>query len=107
MDLSKQDLLTRPTGLIETPARSDAAAKQAVDPKVRALAEEFEAMFLSQMLAPMFENLQSDGPFGGGSSEVVYRSLMVQEYGNAIAEAGGIGIAEAVQREILKIQEIE
>lgn len=106
MDLTKQDSLPRPTGLIETAARSD-AAKHADNPKVRALAEEFEAMFLSQMLAPMFENLQSDGPFGGGSSEVVYRSLMVREYGNAIAESGGIGIAEAVQREILKIQEIE
>ena len=107
MDLTTQDLLTRPTGLIETAARPETPAKQSNDPKVRALAEEFEAMFLAQMLAPMFENLQSDGPFGGGSSEVVYRSLMVQEYGKAIAEAGGVGVAEAVQREILKIQEID
>lgn len=74
---------------------------------MRELAEEFEALFLSQMLAPMFENLQTDGPFGGGASEAIYRSLMVEEYGNAIAEAGGLGIADNVQREILRIQEIK
>jgi hypothetical protein len=30
---------------------------------------------------------------------------MVQEYGKTIAQAGGVGIAETVQREILKMQE--
>ena len=71
------------------------------------IAEQFEALFLSQMLAPMFENLKTDGPFGGGSSEGIYRSLMVEEYGKSIAQAGGLGIAEAVQREILNMQEMQ
>ena len=31
--------------------------------------------------------------------------MMVQEYGKAIARSGGIGIADSVQREILKMQE--
>ena len=75
--------------------------------QVRRAAEEFEALFLSQMLAPMFESLQTEGPFGGGAGEGIYRTLMVQEYGRAIAASGGVGIAEAVQREILKLQEIE
>ena len=45
------------------------------------------------------------GLFGGGQGEKIYRSMMVQEYGKAVAKAGGVGIADAVQREILKMQE--
>ncbi len=85
------------------PARTDAGRLEAV----RRTAEEFEAMFLAQMLAPIFETLETDGPFGGGSGEQMYRPILVQEYGKAIAANGGIGIAEAVQREILRLQEIE
>ena len=79
-------------------AKKLAHAKQA--------AEDFEAVFLAQMLAPIFDGLETDGPFGGGSSEKIYRSLLVQEYGKSIAKSGGIGISDAVQREILKLQEI-
>ncbi len=85
------------------PAKGDAGRLEAV----RRTAEEFEAMFLAQMLAPIFETLETDGPFGGGSGEQMYRPILVQEYGKAIAANGGVGIAEAVQREILRLQEIE
>lgn len=69
--------------------------------------EEFEALFISEMLAPVFEGLETEGMFGGGSGEEIYRSMMVQEYGKAIARAGGIGIADTVQAEILKMQEMQ
>lgn len=72
---------------------------------VRQAAEEFEAVFLSQMLAPMFEGLHSDALFGGGPGEDIYRSVLVEEYGKAIARSGGVGIADAVQQELLKLQE--
>lgn len=75
------------------------------DRSARRVAEEFEALFLSEMLAPAFESLDTDGTFGGGRGEEIYRSMMVQEYGKAIARSGGVGIADAVQREILKMQE--
>ena len=72
---------------------------------VRRIAQEFEALFLSEMLAPVFESVDTEGLFGGGQSEKIFRSMMVDEYGKAIAQAGGVGIADAVQREILKMQE--
>lgn len=71
----------------------------------RRAAEEFEALFISEMLAPVFESLDTGGLFGGGQGEKIYRSMMVQEYGKAIAKAGGIGIADTVQSEILRMQE--
>ena len=75
--------------------------------QVRAAAEEFEAVFLSQMLEPMFKGIETDGMFGGGSSEKIYQSVMLQEYGKALARTGGVGIADAVEREILRLQEVQ
>lgn len=77
------------------------------DPRIREAAEDFEAVFLAQMLAPMFAGLETDGLFGGGPGEAVYRSLMIEEYGKAMARNGGVGIADAVERELLKLQEVE
>ena len=75
--------------------------------EIRAAAEDFEAVFLAEMLRPMFESLQTDGIFGGGSSERVYQSIMVQEYGKSMAKANSIGIADRVEQELLKMQEID
>jgi Rod binding domain-containing protein len=68
-------------------------------------AEEFEAVFLSQMLESMFKGIKTDGPFGGGQAEEMMRSFMLQEYGKVMAASGGVGIAEAVKRELLHAQE--
>lgn len=70
-------------------------------------AREFEASFLSQMLKPMFANLGAEEPFGGGMGEDMWRSLQVDEYGKAIAQNGGIGLADNVFREMLKLQEVK
>lgn len=73
---------------------------------VRAVAEEFEAVFLSAMMQHMFAGIETDGPFGGGRSEETWRSLLVEEYGKSIAAAGGIGIADEIARELLALQEM-
>lgn len=68
-------------------------------------AKEFEAVFLSEMLKPMFEGLKPDPMFGGGKGEDVFQGMMVQEYGKNMAENGGIGLARYIKAELLKIQE--
>ena len=52
----------------------------------------------------MFQGLKTDGMFGGGSGEQVFRSLMIQEVGKEISAGGGIGIADAVYGEMLRMQ---
>ena len=74
------------------------------DAKAEAAAQEFEAVFMSQMLTPMFEGLEPDPFFGGGHAEKIYQSLMIQEYGKILAERGGLGIADAVKGTILEMQ---
>ena len=82
-----------------------APAKTLDRAKARAAAEEFEAVFLSQMLSHMFAGIKTSKAFGGGPGEEIYRTMMVQEYGKAMSKSGGVGIADAVMREIIRIQE--
>ena len=72
--------------------------------KAKDAAEKFEAQFLSVMFQSMFEGIKSDGPFGGGEGEAMFRSMMTEAMGKQVAKAGGIGVADSVQREILKMQ---
>lgn len=74
--------------------------------QARAAAEAFEGFFLSQVLQSLYAGIATDGPFGGGASEQVYRSMLNTQYANSLAGSGGVGIADAVYREILKLQEV-
>jgi peptidoglycan hydrolase FlgJ len=71
------------------------------------VAQDFEAFFLAQAMDAMFAGVETDKLFGGGSGENVYRSLLSQEYAKVAAKSGGVGIADAVQREILRMQEAQ
>jgi Rod binding domain-containing protein len=54
----------------------------------------------------MFSGIKTDGPFGGGHAENVYRSMMSQEYAKSISKSGGVGLADHIYREILAKQHI-
>ena len=71
----------------------------------RTAAEAFEAQFVTQMLGHMFTGISTDGPFGGGRAEEIWQSQMIEQYGRQIAESGGIGIADQVLAEMLRMQE--
>ena len=75
--------------------------------KTRGVAEDFEAFFLGQMLQPMFSSIEPSKPFGGGHAEKIWKSLMVDEVGKSMAKNGGIGLADMIQRDLLKMQEVQ
>jgi flagellar protein FlgJ len=68
-------------------------------------AQDFEAVFLTELLKPLFAGIDVDETFGGGKGEEVFRDFLVQEYGKMIAKQGGIGIASHVKTELLRLQE--
>ena len=68
-------------------------------------AQDFEAMFATQMLQPMFEGVGVDPTFGGGHGEEVMRSFLLQEYGKVIAKSDRLGIAKQIKAEMLRVQE--
>lgn len=73
--------------------------------EAREAAESFEAHFLSSFLESMFQGIETDGPFGGGQGEGIFRSMLNEEYASSISKSGGVNIADAVFKEILHIQE--
>lgn len=75
--------------------------------QARRVAEDFEAMFVAQMLRPIFEGIETDGPFGGGAAERAFRPLLIDEYAKEMTASGGIGIADQVYTEILRMQGLE
>ncbi len=67
-------------------------------------AKDFEGMFMTQMLQPMFQSVEVDKTFGGGHGEEVMRGFLVQEYGKLASKGMHLGIADAVKSEMIKAQ---
>lgn len=97
----QQDLAPLDNAQIQDGSFQDALQKR----KIKETAVEFEAQFLGQMLQPMFEGLETDSMFGGGHAEEMWKGMLIQEYGKSIAQNGGVGLADQVQKELLKMQE--
>lgn len=95
-----QQIHQRPVGAPVIPG--EGAEKAAIDKA----AKEFEALFLGEMFRHMFSD-DPDPVFGGGNSEKVYQSMLIDEYGKAISKSGGIGIADAVTKQLIALQEAQ
>lgn len=89
--------------LASLPQNAAPAGEQNVD----AIAKDFEAVFLSQMMEPMFSGDSASSYFGSGAAGDIYKSFMLDAYGKAISQAGGIGIAAQVKKELLGLQEVK
>ena len=80
------------------------AADLAKRGQIKQTAQDFEATFLSTMMQQMFSGLSTEGPFGGGPGEEMFRSVLTDAMAKQMSKTGGIGIAPAVEREMLKLQ---
>ena len=92
-----------PMSTAQRPQAEQSHAQQ----QMRHAAEEFESVFLSEMLAPMFEGISTDGLGGGGMGEEIFRPMLVERYAESISRSGGIGIADSVVREFMRMQAAE
>ena len=95
----------KPAFNVESAIKAASADKSKLEENAKKIAEEFEASFLTTYIGQMFSGIETDGMFGGGYGEKVYREMMTEEYAKSTASAGGIGIAKQVYDEILQMQE--
>ncbi len=92
------------------PSASPAAPAATTSPRAAQLAknketaEKFEAVFLGQMTQLMMESVDVGDQFSGGHGEEVFRGVLAEKLGNAMASKGGIGLAPAVLAQIIKLQ---
>jgi Rod binding domain-containing protein len=69
-------------------------------------AQTFEATTLAQLLAPIFDTVDSaHGAFGGGEGEAAWRPMLVDAVAKQIAAHGGLGLAAPVLRQMMHMQE--
>jgi Rod binding domain-containing protein len=104
------------TGIVPAPVATDSLlgvgpqvppARQSAEKRARETARQFETMFVTQMLEHMSSGLKADGNFGGGGAETIHRSMLNEEYAKQIVKRGGIGIADGIYREMLRMQEMQ
>ena len=63
-------------------------------------------MFLEQSLDRVAQSDGTEGPLGeNGTGGGVYRSMLTKEYASQVVKSGGVGIADQVYREMMKMQE--
>ena len=74
--------------------------------KLRKEAVELEGVFLNTLMKEMFASIQTDeSSFGGGFAEETWRGMQGEQFANAIAEQGGIGLADQLMGDLLRLQE--
>jgi Rod binding domain-containing protein len=74
--------------------------------EIRATATDFEAVFLAQLIEHMMGE-STENSFSGGPGEGAFGSMLNEEYAKVMARAGGIGLADALAREMLAQQEAQ
>ena len=72
--------------------------------KIDKTAQDFEAVFVTEMLRPMMNMINVDPQFGGGKGEEVFRDFTLNEYGKQMASQGGFGIATHVKEQLIRMQ---
>ncbi len=87
-------------------AGADVLKAEELKAKAKDKANDFERLFLEQTLDRLFASDESEGPLGAnGTGGDVYRSMLVKEYAKAVNVSGGIGIADQVYSQLLRLQE--
>jgi Rod binding domain-containing protein len=75
--------------------------------KLHQAAQDFEAMALGQLLAPMFNTVDTaHSLFGGGEAEATLKPLLIDAIAKHIAAHGGLGLAAPVFASMLRTQEM-
>jgi Rod binding domain-containing protein len=84
--------------LIPGGARRPAVDGPARDAALRAAATRLESQFLAEMLKAAGLGRAVAGPGGGGAGEAQFASFLAEAQAGALAERGGIGLAESLVR---------
>lgn len=90
--------------LTPPPVQAPTVLPEAKMDELRRVAANFESMVLRELLGPMFEGLETDELGGGGSGERMFRPMLIGEYADSMAKRGGIGLADMVLGELVRMQ---
>jgi Rod binding domain-containing protein len=91
-----------PLTVAKSPSPQDAKTK---NPKLWKIAEDFESVFLGSMFGEITKQLSGDGPLGGqGTGGDAWRGMLTDELGKTVAKSGGVGVANQIYSELIRLQ---
>ena len=70
--------------------------------KLRAAAQQFEAVFIQQMYKEMRKTVPDDGLIQRGNADDIYSQMQDLEAAKRTAEQGGIGLADLMMQQLQK-----
>jgi Rod binding domain-containing protein len=107
---ASQQTIQRPT-VHGAETAADAASRiksgkpdDAKDIRAKRAGEQFEAMYLRQMLDELMPK-DSEALFGDRTSGMIWRSMLVDSLATTLAKSGTIGLAHLIQTEVNTPQE--
>jgi flagellar protein FlgJ len=68
--------------------------------KLYKVSQEFEAIFIKQMLNVMRKSVSKTGLLDGGMAEEIFEDFLYDEYAKKMAESGAFGISEMIYRQL-------
>ena len=68
--------------------------------KLYKVSQEFEAIFIKQMLNVMRKSVSKTGLMDGGMAEDFFEDMLYDEYAKKMAESGSFGIADMIYRQL-------
>ncbi len=97
------DKLLRAAESAQDVANAGAGISDAQRQEVKKACQSFEGYFMQMMFRSMRSTLtESDGLFKKSQAEKMFTEMLDEEYAKKSAETGGIGLADMMQKQILR-----
>lgn len=92
--------LTQFQNLPLNPPHAEKVAKGTVNHKLLNACQEFEAVFIKQMLDAMRQTVPQKGILDGGIAQNIYKDMLYQQYADKMAKTANLGLARVLYNQL-------
>lgn len=94
------DALLQYQNLGIAPPRAASVAPGKVDSKLLSACQNFEAVFIKQMLDAMRQTVPQKGMLDGGVGQNIYNDMLYQQYADKMAKSANFGLARLLYNQL-------
>ena len=100
MEIIANNVVNSADSATELKKKATAADKNSLAAKK--VAREFESLMVNEMIKSMRATAGKDPLISGGRGEEIYQSMLDQEYAQAIASQGTLGLARFIEQQLIR-----
>jgi len=83
-------------------AQQQPRLSQEQDAQLKKVAQQFESIFVNQMVEAMRRTVVKQGMVPESQAEKIYQSMLDQEYSSKVAESARLGLSEIIYQHLLR-----